>query len=753
MKITLDDIVSGFKSVTKIIANFGKIEDDLNNKVLYRDNPTGEPNQMENNLDMNSQRIVNLVAPVNDSEPARWADVKNGVTGIDEPVPSQTGNAKTPLTTNGTGLVFGQIEADHVDFTNSGTGGVERTLQAKLEDVVSVKDFGAVGDGVTDDTQAFIDAFTVSRNVYCANGTTYAVSNLSIPTNTYLNGNGCVFKRAGGTGHVLKLSGFGATATNFDMNLQNVWQSSTVNGAVSAASTEIIVADSSGFAAGQQVFFESDVEYRIECIEIGSVDSDTHTLTLKRAVDGNITSGVKILADYAGIVVSNSIMQRLTDIKVRQSLVGIQFGETGFPAGNTWWIANNININGCLGAGIVYTHGGAAETMSNYVINTGYTQTVTYTGEGTGSKTRWDYPYALSNYPYRWGAEPSIRVWVDGVKLDTADYTLDTGTSEVVITTPPPLGVDIKVQNYEYGAYGIHGSNVDESAPESNGRFANSLIITANVGVFGTGCGLFFMNHTQIDSCGYAACYFKDTSRWEFSDCSFLFSPFGVRTAGGNTKIAFSGISTSLIPSSAEFVPTSDRTEIYIGSGDRDDVKISDWVSSNGYQSYAPQVAIADFHNLGGSFNGVTLTRASDDASGALFQGRHSRGTEASKSPTLNNDVIAHYRGASWNGNGWQNVGEVRMRATENHSPTNEGTGVELVGTPQGTTSTAILAAFEHNSSGLVQQVFDPSGDNIKIVIGSGVPTVSAANGSLFLRTDGTGPNLYVRENAAWVSK
>ena len=147
-KISLDSIVSGFKSVSKLIANFDKIEDDLNDKVLYRDNPTGEPNQMENNLDMNSQRIVNLVSPVNDSEPARWADVKNGVTGIDEPVPSQTGNAKTPLTTSGTGLVFGQIEADHVDFTNSGTGGVERTLKSVLSDFVSVKDFATVAEAV-----------------------------------------------------------------------------------------------------------------------------------------------------------------------------------------------------------------------------------------------------------------------------------------------------------------------------------------------------------------------------------------------------------------------------------------------------------------------------------------------------------------------------------------------------------------------------------------------------------------------------
>ena len=145
MKITLDSIVSGFKSVTKLITNFDKIEDDLNNKVLYRNNPEGEPNQMENNLDMNSQRIVNLVSPVNDSEPARWADVKNGVTGIDEPIPSQTGNAKTPLTTNGTGLAFGQIEADHVDFTPAGTGAVTTNVDNYLK---TVNNYDAVFDSV-----------------------------------------------------------------------------------------------------------------------------------------------------------------------------------------------------------------------------------------------------------------------------------------------------------------------------------------------------------------------------------------------------------------------------------------------------------------------------------------------------------------------------------------------------------------------------------------------------------------------------
>jgi len=39
-------------------------------------------------------------------------------------------------------------------FIQAGTGAVQRTVESKLQDVVSVKDFGAVGDGVADDTAA-----------------------------------------------------------------------------------------------------------------------------------------------------------------------------------------------------------------------------------------------------------------------------------------------------------------------------------------------------------------------------------------------------------------------------------------------------------------------------------------------------------------------------------------------------------------------------------------------------------------------
>jgi hypothetical protein len=82
------------------------------------------------------------------------------------------------------GGVTKKAAINQLGFLQAGTGAVTRTAQAKMREVVSVLDFGAVGDGVTDDTaaiQAAINSFASGQGtIYFPKGTYLVTSTITI---------------------------------------------------------------------------------------------------------------------------------------------------------------------------------------------------------------------------------------------------------------------------------------------------------------------------------------------------------------------------------------------------------------------------------------------------------------------------------------------------------------------------------------------------------------------------------------------
>jgi hypothetical protein len=85
-----------------------------------------------------------------------------------QPITANVDSAKWALLVDNTGSALGLSSSSGsslVGYNQGGTGAITRTVQARLQDYVSVKDFGAVGDGTTDCTAAFNAAIAAANSL------------------------------------------------------------------------------------------------------------------------------------------------------------------------------------------------------------------------------------------------------------------------------------------------------------------------------------------------------------------------------------------------------------------------------------------------------------------------------------------------------------------------------------------------------------------------------------------------------------
>lgn len=102
------------------------------------------------------------------------------------------------------------------DYTAVGTGAVTRTSSDKFADMVSVKDFGAAGDGLTDDTIAIQQALSAHNAVFIPEGEYLVSSTITVGERQSLIGSGqrSVLKGQDKTFNIIEVTADYATIAN-----------------------------------------------------------------------------------------------------------------------------------------------------------------------------------------------------------------------------------------------------------------------------------------------------------------------------------------------------------------------------------------------------------------------------------------------------------------------------------------------------------------------------------------------------------
>jgi hypothetical protein len=233
---------------------------------------------------------------------------------------------------------------DQISYNEGSTGAVARVLTARLQDFVSVKDFGAVGNGSTDDTAAIQAAIDSGEPIVFPAGN-YASGPLTQSTNFqrfYANGQVSIIKNADGvlltsTGNYVELDGIqfvgtGYTGDNINMSgsnprLINCSSYGTPGRALKATGGHVQIIGTSG------IYNTTDATASGYDIEIGV----SGTATLYHQLIGVYTSqaaGGILLIDTGSHVISGGQFGKLT----------IQSGTT--PAGANGGMTSNARILG-----------------------------------------------------------------------------------------------------------------------------------------------------------------------------------------------------------------------------------------------------------------------------------------------------------------------------------------------------------------------------------------------------------------------
>ena len=224
----------------------------------------------------------------------------------------------TTDTTNAANISSGILPVARQSYTQGGTGSVARTVTNKLQESVSVKDFGAVGDGSTDNTVAIQNAINYVSSV---GGT------LTFPTGVFLCSSTLIFKNnVNYIGSGIDLAGIKGTVIKYTGASDAIQINNPIN---SSTSANIYISDI-------HVYCTTQTAGKASIADVGS-----SYLTIER---------VATYGNQYGVILDQSEIVRLQNCYIIAPAGGVGVwlvNGAGHTVGANLFYTNQITIDGC----------------------------------------------------------------------------------------------------------------------------------------------------------------------------------------------------------------------------------------------------------------------------------------------------------------------------------------------------------------------------------------------------------------------
>lgn len=281
------------------------------------------------------------------------------------------------------------VDASQVTYTPAGANAVATTVQTKLRETISVKDFGAVGDGVTNDTDAFAAAATYINSL--------GGGKIIVPPGTYIVG---------------KQTFAGEFGAGYSYSAANILYFNACTKPVTVEGNGAVLKIASGLKFGS---FNpvTGVPYYPPSLPFTNYDY--------RADIGQV-----IFANNCTASVEISDLE--IDGNIRSISLGGQWNNTGYQCnayGLLFYNNSQVTIKN------VYTHHNGLDGIA-----------IGYTGL---TETDQAYPHTLINVRSEYNARQGLS-WIGGNQLTAIGCTFN-NTGKSTFVSAPGAGVDIEAES------------------------------------------------------------------------------------------------------------------------------------------------------------------------------------------------------------------------------------------------------------------------------------------------------------------